>query len=166
MGKNAVKQIDEAMALELGLTLSQFTLTIKHVQQLHRLIRGFVFAYTKDDLVCYDTAILHSECNGKRIRLPKFEMHPTVHKQIAKHHYKRWFVYCDSTLYPVQLAKPSILDDSFLFTITTESLHRSKIAYAKESLFIRKKPLVVCRPVKNGWGCTSMTRRRELLEAV
>lgn len=168
MGKSTIKQIDEAMAQELDRKLSEFTVTIKHVQKLYRLIRGFVFAYHKDGEIHYDTVELIWECNGRRIRHPKFVIHPTIQQRIAKHHYQRWFVYCDTTLYPLQTAKPSILEESFIFMVNDDVLYRTKTAYTEETFYIRKKPLLACRPLRSGWGVTLRQnhRREELLEAI
>ena len=159
MGKSTVKQIDELMAQELERKLSPFTMTIKHVQKLHRLIRGFVFAYAKDGVTYYDVAELIWECNGKRIRLPKFALHDTIRQRIAKHQYQRWFVYCDDTLYPIQTAKPSVLEESFIFMVNDDVTYRTKTAYIEESLFLRKKALLACRPLKSGWGVTLQKQR-------
>ncbi len=154
MGKSSANQIDEVIASHLELTLFKYQLTIKHTLTLHRILRGFIFAYSKDNIVHYDTAPLITECNGQRIRLPKFAIHPAISKRIASHHYHRWYVYDDDTLYPLQMAKPSVFENTFPFKVNDDVLYRTKTAYTEETMFIRKKPLLAHRPPTPGWGVT------------
>lgn len=165
MSKSTTKQLDDTLTQVLGLELAPFTLTIKHAQKLSRLIKGFIFAYVKYSEIHYDIVELISECNGHRIRIPKFAIHPDIKQRIAKHQYHRWFAYCNDKLYPLQMAKPSVLEDSFIFKVNDDCLYRTQIAYTEETMFIRKKPLVICRPASPGWGVT-LRRKEKLLEAV
>lgn len=154
MGKSSANQIDEVIASHLELTLFQFQLTIKHTLTLNRLLRGFLFAYSKDGVTYYDTVPLITECNGQRIRLPKFAIHPSISKRIAAHQYQRWYVYDSDTLYPLQMAKPSVFETTFPFKVNDDVLYRTQTAYTEETMFIRKKPLLALRPIRPGWGVT------------
>lgn len=154
MGKSSAIQIDEVIASHLELELCQFQLTIKHTLKLHRHLRGLIFAYCKDGTTYFDTAPLIYECNGLRIRLPKFAMHPSIRKRIAAHQYNRWYVYSAETLYPLQMVKPSVLETTYPFKVNDDVLYRTQIAYNEETMFIRKKPLLAVRPYKPGWGVT------------
>ncbi|ARV77203.1 hypothetical protein FDI21_gp032 [Pseudomonas phage Noxifer] len=154
MGKSSANQIDEVIASHLELNLFQFQITIKHTLTLNRILRGLLFAYSKDGVTYYDTVPLITECNGLRIRLPKFAMHPSIRKRIAAHQYQRWYVYDSDTLYPLQMAKPSVLEATYPFKVNDDVLYRTQIAYLEETMFLRKKSLLALRPIKHGWGVT------------
>jgi hypothetical protein len=162
MGKSLTKQMDELLADDLALDLFQFTVTIKHTLKLTRVITGFVFAYSKDNQIYYDMVPLVYERNGMRIKLPKFAMPPVVKQRIAKHQYQRWYVYSDTVLYPLQTAKPNALEESFIFTVDDNPYYQTQTAYQEETMFLRKKALMHCRPLKPGWGVT--LRRKQVVE--
>jgi len=146
--------IDEVLASHLELTMFQYMVTIKHTLPLNRHLRGFIFAYCIDGIVHYDQVPLIDECNGLRIRHPKFAMPSAVRKRIAKHQYHRWFMYSDDILYPLQIAKPSTLEDAYLFKVNDDVRYRTQTAYTEDTMFLRKKPLLAMRPFKPGWSVT------------
>jgi hypothetical protein len=162
MGKSTVKQMDEDIASELDLELCPFTLTIKHTLKLHRYMRGFIFAYSKDGITYYDEVPLVYEHNGLRIRVPQFAMHPSIRQRIAARHYQRWYMYSYDKVFPLQTAKPSVLEDSYPFKVNDDCLYRTRTAYTEGLMYLRKKPLVACRPIKPGWGVTLRRHQLEL----
>ncbi|MNC08579.1 hypothetical protein D3C87_1104910 [compost metagenome] len=164
MGKSLTKHMDEVLACDLERELFQYTVTIKHTLKLTRVITGFVFAYTKDNEIYYDMVPLVYERNGMRIKLPKFAMPPVVKQRIAKHQYLRWYVYSNTVLYPLQTAKPSALEESFIFTVDDNPYYQTQTAYQEETMFLRKKPLMHCRPLKPGWGVTLRRLQIQQLE--
>lgn len=158
------RQIDLIVAEDMQLDLRDIPVVLKHVHKLHRIVTGFVFAYHKDGLTYYDTVQVLRECNGLRIRIPRFAITSAVKQRIVKHQYQRWYVQCGDALYPLQPAKPVTLFESFYFVVSDDPRYRTQTAFTGETQFIRKKALVACRPVSPGWGVR--VQHRKLLEAV
>lgn len=155
------KQIDNDIGNDLNTTVCDIPMVLKHVNKLSRIVTGFVFAFHKDGLTYYDTVEVIRETNGCRIRIPKLAITKTVHQRIHAHLYQRWYVQCGEQLYPLQMVKPAVLDDSFYFVVSDNPHYRTQTAFTEETLFIRKKALVACRPFKTGWGVLLPPRIRK-----
>src|SRR5690606_33685114 len=122
---------------------------------------GFIFAYIENDCIYYDEVEMISECNGFRLRHPKFLMSLATLERIHKRKYQRWYVKGKNVLYPLQIAKPQTFQDSFYLCIDTDPNRRTKIAFEGETKFIRKKPLVACRKDKPSWGVLPKVKIRD-----
>ena len=153
MAKSATKHIDEAIAADIGLLLSNLVATIKHVQRLDKLVVEFLFAFEKDGVVYYDRVPSLRPDNGMRCKIVKFQIQPSIRDRLNKHLYKRWYVRSANTLYVMQTAKPGAIDEYFYFVDAPTPGYRTQTAYTEpETFFIRKKPLVQCRAQHPGWG--------------
>ena len=146
------KRIDAALCDDMGICISDIPMVLKHVSKVSRLVKGFVFAYIENDLIHYDEVELITECNGFRLRHPKFLMSKLTYERLYKRKYQRWYVRGEQTLYPLQISKPQVFEDSFYIAIDDNPNRKTKIAYVGETPFIRKKPLVACRRCVPGWG--------------
>jgi hypothetical protein len=152
MPKSTTKQIDQQVAADLGLQLSPFTMTLKHVKGLTKLVHGFVFAFQHDGLVYYDSVDRWTETLGLRHKISRFVSNPQVEERLAKHQYKCWYVHDGQTLYRIQTAKVECLKDHFYFITDATGRHPTQTAGIEETDFIRKKPLMAMRPFVTGWG--------------
>jgi hypothetical protein len=97
------KQIDESVACDLGLVLSPHTRTIREVAEAGNATVCLIFAFECDDYVCYDLVPVWREVNGMRIKLPKFQSHPTVVERLRKLLYRRYYTTDGRYLYPLKV---------------------------------------------------------------
>ena len=159
MSKIASKELDQHMAQELGLLISPFMLTLKHARQLTKVVKGFVFVYTRDGQTFYDTVDAWTETNGLRKRVVRFITHPCIEERLGKHQYQRWYVRDGITLYPLQTSKVEDLKEHFYFCTDSDPRYRTQVAFVGETQFIRKKPLVAMRRLQPGWGIVLPSER-------
>jgi len=154
MPKSAkVKYQDEAIADELGLILSPFTVTLKHTAGFTALVKSLIFSFMKDNEVYYDKATTWTHCNGRRVRKRKFAIAPHALSNLHNKLYNRWYFTDGVNLFPVQHAKMSDVLDFFYFVEDDNPRLYTHIAYTpKETPFIRKKPLMAMRVVKGDFG--------------
>lgn len=88
-----------------------------------------------------------------RRKLLKFHIQPCIRERLNKHQYRRWYVRGQDTLFAMQTAKPSAIDEYFYFQDVQSPDYRTQTAYTEqETMFLRKKPLVSCRKQHPGWG--------------
>lgn len=146
------KKIDQEVSYDTALDISDIPMVLKHVNKLQQIVKGFVFAYIDKDLTYYDTVEVIRECNGHRLKIPKLLVAPVVLERLKNRVYQRWYVHCGKNLHPLQQAKPNDIMNAFIFLVSDDPRYRTQTAYPGETLFIRKKPLVACRPVRVDWG--------------
>lgn len=152
MSKVPTKQVDQELADELGLILSPFVMTLKHIRVLPKVVQGFVFAFQKDGITYYDTVDAWTETLGLRHKTIRFITHPVIELRIRQRQYQRWYVRDSETLYPVQMAKVDALYDTFYFVSDPDPGYRTQQVFTGDTLFIRKKPLMAMRPLHPGWS--------------
>lgn len=141
MAKTAAKKLDEALAAELGLKLSDYTAMLHHVKTLNGILDGFIFVYTKDDNIHYDYVYAWSNTNCKRLRMTQFLSNDTIDKRLLKRQYTRWYVYGGGTLIPVNITKYEDLKDSFIFLMDNNPNYRVFNIATPECPVLRDKPL-------------------------
>ncbi|AEH03457.1 hypothetical protein AVT69_gp031 [Pseudomonas phage PhiPA3] len=152
MAKTAAKKLDELMAAELNLKLPVQTAMIHHAVSLKGSMEGFIFAYEHDGLVFYDRVDMWDEVNGMRLRIARFKSHPVIEDRLNKRLYRRWYVWGNGLLVPVNICKVDDLKDRFYFLIDDDPSYRTINVMPDETLFIRKKPLQHLARVHPGWG--------------
>lgn len=145
MSKSNVKLLDKAIADDLGLTLSPNTTVLKRVVECPDKIDGFVFAYQQADTIHYDCVNILRIVNGRRVKLPKFMSMPLIEQRLVKRIYKRWYVWGNGYLFPVQTAKVEDLKQNFLFIIGDNPHYQTSTIYTYESPQLRKKSLLFHR---------------------
>ncbi len=154
MVKNTAKKLDEQMAAELDLTLSPFTMVLKHVVRLPNIVEGFIFVMVKDGIISYDRVDKWAEVNGMRLRVPRFKSHSVIEKRLNDKLYRRWYVWGNGILYPLQTSKVEDLKDNFYFKIDSNphccTIHIPNI----EVDIIRNNPLLFFERAHPGWGVT------------
>jgi len=150
VSKHTVR-FDQAVAEELGLELSTIVIIIKHASQFPDKVTQFVFAYEQNGLIYYDIADTWHEVNGRRVRNPRFRSHKVIEDKLNKRQYYRWYVVGNGILFPVQQSTVENLRLLFSFLIDDDPRYRTQTAFFGETQFIRKKPLVNCRPAKQAW---------------
>lgn len=146
------KKIDREVSYDTALDISDIPMVLKHVNKLQPIVKGFVFAFIDNGLTYYDTVKVIRECNGHRLRIPKLQATSIVLERLRSRGYQRWYVHCGSNLHPLQQTKPTDMLNAFIFLVSDDPHYRTQTAYLGETLFIRKKPLVACRPVRAVWG--------------
>ena len=144
--------VDNLVASELGLTLSPFTLTLKHVMSLPAIVEGFVFLFESDSMLHYDTMDCWKETLSLRQKVYRFISQPCINKRLQNRTYKRWYVRSEDTLFAVQTAKYAELLDSFYVVTDSDPRYHTHSVVDLEAPFMRKKPLVQCRIQNPGWG--------------
>jgi len=148
-----VKHQDEAIAHDLGLTVSNFAVPLKRAASFTALVKQLVFSYSKDELVYYDVATTWTHVNSLRCKRRKFGITPAALKRLHERAYNRWFFHDGTTLVPIQIAKVHELLDYFYFIEDLDPRSYTRLASElTETQFLRKKPLVPCRPMTITWG--------------
>lgn len=145
------KKIDQEVSYDTALDISDIPMVLKHVNQLQKIVSGFVFAYIEKDLTYYDTVQVIRECNGRPLKIPKLVAPSIVLERIQQRVYQRWYVRCGDSLHPLQQAKPNDVMNNFIFLVSDDPRYRTQTAFTGETQFIRKKPLLACRPVRVQW---------------
>lgn len=141
MSKSTVKLLDKAVADDLGLVLSPTTTILKRVVEYPNNIDGFIFAYETADAIHYDKVEVLRFVNGMRVKLPKFISTSLIDCRLVKRQYKRWYVWGNGMLFPVQTAKVEDLKTNFLFLIGNIPNYQTTTIYSYESPRLRKNPL-------------------------
>ncbi|ARV76680.1 hypothetical protein PHABIO_49 [Pseudomonas phage Phabio] len=141
MTKSSVKLLDKAIADDLGLVLSPKTYVLKRVIENPTTIDGFVFAFEQGSEIHYDRLEIFRFVNGRRIKLPRFMSTPLIESRLVKRQYKRWYVWGNGMLFPVQNAKAEDLKTNFLFITGDIPNYQTSIIYSYESPHLRKNPL-------------------------
>lgn len=141
MTKSSVKLLDKAIAEDLGLLLSPKTYVLKRVIENPTTIDGFIFAFEQDNVIYYDLLDILRDVNGRRIKLPKFMSTPLIESRLVKRQYKRWYVWGNGMLFPVQNAKAEDLKANFLFVIGNIPNYQTSTIYSYESPHLRKNSL-------------------------
>ncbi|QBX32182.1 hypothetical protein [Pseudomonas phage PA1C] len=154
MAKTAAKKLDELMAAELNLELSNYTAMLHHAVTLVGVLEGFVFVYDKNGVTCYDKVDAWSEVNGMRLRIARFQSNPMVEDRLAKRIYKRWYVHGGGMLIPLNITKVDDLKENFYFKIDDNPGHCTFTVFTEDAPFIRSKPLLFNRKSHPGWGVT------------
>lgn len=145
MTKSTVKLLDKAIADDLGLALSPKTTILKRVVEHPDKIDGFVYAYECGDTICYDRQDVLRSVNGMRVKLPKFMSTALIEQRLASRKYKRWYVWGNGILFPVQTAKVEDLKQYFLFLIGDIPNYQTSIIYPYEAPHLRKQSLMFHR---------------------
>lgn len=145
MAKPTIKLLDKAVADDLGLTLSPTMTILKRVVEYPLSINGFVFAFEQAETICYDVVGVLRSVNGMRVKLPKFMSTPLIEDRLVKRKYKRWYVWGNGILFPVQTTKVEDLKQNFLFVIGDIPNYQTSTIYTYESPQLRKKPLLFHR---------------------
>lgn len=159
MAKSTVKLLDKAVADDLGLVLSPSTTVLKRVVEHPTAINGFVFAFVQGDVIHYDRADVLRSVNGMRVKLPKFISVPLIETRLAKRLYKRWYVWGNGILFPVQIAKAEELKHNFLFSIGNDPLYQTSTIHVYESPQIRKRSLLFHRSGEFNYASQSTARQ-------
>lgn len=159
MAKSTVKLLDKAVADDLGLVLSPSTTILKRVVEHPTAINGFVFAFEQGDQIHYDRVDVLRSVNGMRVKLPKFISVPLIEKRLATRLYKRWYVWGNGILFPVQTAKVEDLKNYFLFIIGEDPIYQTSIITTYESPQLRKKSLLFHRSGEFNYASQSPTRQ-------
>lgn len=141
MAKSTVKLLDKAIADDLGLVLSPKTTILKRVVEHPDKIDGFVYAFECGDTIYYDRQDVLRSVNGMRVRLPKFMSNALIEQRLVTRKYKRWYVWGNGILFPVQTAKVEDLKQHFLFLIGNIPNYQTSIIVSYESPRLRKKHL-------------------------
>ena len=141
MLKSTVKLLDKAVADDLGLALSPTTTILKRVVEHPTAINGFIFAYECNNLIHYDRVDVLRCVNGMRVKLPKLMTTPLIESRLVKHVYRRWYVWGNGLLFPVQTAKVDDLKKLFLFLIGDIPNYQTSTIYSYEYPHLRKNPL-------------------------
>lgn len=136
-----IRRFDETIATDLGLTLSPITMILKHAVRFPRYLEGWVFAYEHQGLIHYDVVTEWHSVNGMRVKIPRFQSHPVIEERLAKRQYRRWYVWGDGTLFPVQMSKVDDLKDNFYFLTDNDPRYQTTTILTEEAMWIRKKPL-------------------------
>jgi hypothetical protein len=152
MTKSIAKQLDQAVANELGLVLSPFTMILRHVVGLRQLVDGFVFALVQGDYIHVDTVDTWNDANGMRAKIKKFISNPLVEERLAKRQYRRWYVRGGGELFPVQTAKTEDLKENFYFLIDDNPSHRTLTVFNEECPKLRKYSLYTQQALPFNWG--------------
>lgn len=160
MAKTAAKKLDELIAAELNLRLSDHTAMIHHVVRLVGNMQGFIFVFTQGDQVFYDTVDTWNEVNGMRLRIARFRSHPVVEERLVKRTYKRWYVWGNGLLVPMNMTKVEDLKDKFNFKVDDCPGYRTSIVAPQEVPCIRSKPLLAHRKSRPEWGVQINTTQK------
>lgn len=137
-----IRKLDALVAEDLGLSLGHITMVLKHAVQFVKMVEGFVFVYELDGLTHYDTVPVWRMVNGMRVRVPRFQSHPIVEERLAKRQYRRWYVWGDGFLYPVQTSKVEDLKENFYFITDDDPRYRTTTILLEECQWIRRKALM------------------------
>lgn len=121
---STVKQLDEWLAIEIGVQLSPFVLTLKHVRQLSHGGLGFLFVYRHQGVYWIDHTWVQRDQLGLRIKPVRLRMDTTVKDRLEQQVHRRWYFYDQEYLYPVQKAKVKRLFDDFWFIVDKDPLYR------------------------------------------
>lgn len=157
-----IQEQDEWVAFDLNLTLSAFTVNIKHVRQLTKLVHCLVFSYERDGLVFYDQIGTWREVNGMRKKKRLFTASKHILDNLKDRKYNRWYFTDHLCLYPMQMTKLDELLEHFSILLDDEHRSHSHLAFPlKETPFIRKKPLVQVRPMKVSFGDPLIVRQQK-----
>jgi len=151
MAKSSKKELDVTMACELDKALSPFTLTYKHVKCLNQIGKGFVFAYTRDNVIYYDRAEVVSQVMGLRKKPERILLPEQVRERLINKAYTRWYFEDKDYLYPLQVCKVGTLLEEFWWVNTDSPGFRSHVVALPDTMFLRKKPLVGVRQSKVTW---------------
>lgn len=144
--------LDHELAEELGLRVSPFVMTLKHLAPLTKVIQAFVFVFQKEGLTYYDKAEVWTETLGRRHKIARFILAPVVEQRLNQRVYRRWYVCDGQMLYPVQTAKVAALYEVFYFVTDPTPGYRTHPVFIGETQFIRKKPLMAMRCLQPGWS--------------
>lgn len=153
MAKKRVNRVSLALSEELGLLLSPFTLTLKHVVKLHSKVGGFVFVFpTTLGQYQYHSVRVASESGGLPVKPLFFPIPQACVEGLLGNRYCHWFYFDEQYLYPVQRTKPSTLLETFLFKPNGEVPHVDVLLDTPEpEMWLRKKPLLALRPELPSW---------------
>jgi len=117
------------------------TTILKRVVEHPTAIDGFIFAYENSNVIYYDRMNVLRSVNGMRVKLPKFMSTPLIESRLVKRQYKRWYVWGNGILFPVQTAKVEDLKHLFLFLIGDIPNYQTSTIFTCESPRLRKKHL-------------------------
>lgn len=158
MTKSLAKAQDQLVADELGLNLSPFTLVLRRVVELDRVVRGFVFMYIKDGLIHLDFADTWNAVNGRRTKIKKFGLSKQINARLYERFYRRWYIRDGDMLYPVQTTKFADFKDTFYFLMGEHPTQPSLIIQPDNAPVLRSRRLLFHRPPHPGWGVTYKPR--------
>jgi hypothetical protein len=148
-----IRRFDETIATDLGLTLSPITMVLKHAVRFPRFLEGWVFAYEHQGLTHYDVVNEWHSVNGMRVKIPRFQSHPVIEERLVKRQYRRWYVWGDGTLFPVQISKVDDLKDNFYFLTDNDPRYQTTTIMTEEAMWLRKKPLAFHNPTIEAHPC-------------
>jgi len=153
MGKKKTHRVGQALSEELGLVLSPFTLTLKHVVQLNAKRGGFLFVTTTQfDHHLYHRVEVVAECNGLPIKPAYFPIPKSVVGRLLQKSYAMWFFYDSDYLYPLQKVKPEALLETFVFRETENTPRENVILDSPEpEMWLRKKARLEMRESVPCW---------------
>lgn len=137
--------IDASIARDLGLVLSTHTRTIREVAEHPLEVLCLVFAYQLDDYVCYDLVPVWREINGMRIKLPKFQSHPTIVERLKKRFYRRHYVTNGRTLIPLKVKTTEEFERRLPFELGNINQFTSNLIEPELVMGLRSKPLLFHR---------------------
>lgn len=152
MAKSVIKKLDELMATELNLKLSEYTAMLHHAVTLVDVLEGFIFMYEKDNMFHYDVVDAWKEVNGMRLRIARFRSNPQIEDRLAKRQYKRWYIYGGGSLIPLNVTKVDDLKANFYFKLDGCPIRCNFTVLQEDSPQIRVKALVFHRKNSPGWG--------------
>lgn len=141
MAKPKWRKPDHALAEDLELLLSPFTITLKHAHQLRAVGRGFYFAFYRDQVLYYDSMPVWRYSLGIRQKPERFILHPSVHQRLMTNHYQYWYYHDHKYLYPLQKSKVSVFLESFIIVPDDNPFYRTEVVFSIETPQIRRKPL-------------------------
>lgn len=124
---STVKQLDEWLAIDMGLLLSPFMLTLKHVRQLSHGGLGFLFVYQHHGVYWVDHTQVIRYRNGMRVKPIHITIDVSVKERIKQHVHLRWYFYDREYLYPVQKSKIEKLFGEFWFITDEDPRYRPNV---------------------------------------
>ena len=139
------KRIDDSVACDLGLVLSTHTKSIREIAEDPEHTLCLIFAYMLDDYVCYDLVPVWREINGMRIKIPKFQSHPTVVERLSKQFYRRYYTTDGYQLTPLKVKTPAEFDRRLPFEVGNLTNCLSTIIEPDLVMGLRSKPLLFHR---------------------
>lgn len=138
-------QIDESVACDLGLVLSTHTTTVREIAEQPDDVMCLIFAFEQGDYVCYDLVALWREIDGMRIKIPKFQSHPTIEDRLRRRLYKRFYVAGLNSLTPIKLKTVEEFHRRLPFELGNLDNCHTALIVTEPAMGLRAKPLLFNR---------------------
>jgi hypothetical protein len=138
-------QIDESVACDLGLVLSTHTTSIREIAEQPDEALCLVFAFELGEYVCYDLVPVWREINGMRIKIPKFQSHPTIVERLSKRYYRRYYTTNGQTLTPIKVKTIAEFERRLPFETGNLTNCLTTIIEPELTMGLRSKPLLFHR---------------------